>query len=164
MAKEKNISFFEALMDEIQNPQNNKLVVANFVKQALETKDAERVKAVQERDKEWHEALQEYIYPGEGNKLTNDVLKAVKAKFTPPPERSVSEIVEEFSNEWERIIDCSGTVRAGLDDWLTQTLKAERQKREETVEKWNELYGNAKYSPEMVLHEFNVFIQPINPK
>ena len=42
--------------------------------------------------------------------------------------------MEEFSNEWERIIDCSGTVRAGLDDWLTQTLQAERQKREEAVE------------------------------
>jgi len=52
---------------------------------------------------------------------------------SPIPEKSVKEIVEEFSNEWERIIDCSGTVRAGLDDWLTQTLQAERQKREEMV-------------------------------
>jgi len=29
----------------------------------------------------------------------------------------------------------------------------------EILDKWNELYGNAKYTPEEVLQEFNIFIQ-----
>jgi len=78
------------------------------------------------------------------------------------PEKSVEEIVEEaIQKEYPYIDDYNKTLFRKM---MKPLLQAERQKREETVEKWNELYGNAKYSPEMVLHEFNVFIQPNNPK
>ena len=48
------------------------------------------------------------------------------------PERSVEEIVEEF----RRLLypQNSTDMLVKLDDWLTQTLQTERQKRDEVVE------------------------------
>lgn len=54
------------------------------------------------------------------------------------PERSVSEIVEEFEKKWKDDEFYSKLHEYedinAITDWLTQTLKAERQKREELVE------------------------------
>jgi len=54
------------------------------------------------------------------------------------PERSVAEVVEEFRNlyvEIEEVMERS--VLDKYEHWLTQTLQAERQKREEVVELLN---------------------------
>lgn len=59
------------------------------------------------------------------------------------PERSVEEIVEEFAVRYEKTFDDHGeqyemynpkAAIKDLQDWLTQTLKAERQKREEVAD------------------------------
>ena len=62
------------------------------------------------------------------------------------PERSVEEIVEEFRDKFGiaegdfccDLYECDGMHYSederGVTDWLTQTLQAERQKREEVVE------------------------------
>ena len=90
------------------------------------------------------------------------------------PERSVEEIVEEF---W---IECHGrSVREdgwiGMDgfavekaqNWLTQTLQAERQRCDEMVEAERErilLAATKIISNPVEFMELTVFTQPNNPK
>ena len=96
------------------------------------------------------------------------------------PERSVDEIVEEFIKEFEAERDFTSDPQFTVQirdindytDWLTQTLQAERQKREEMVERiekklvalsWQE----ENETPEAIniIHEIREAItKPNNPK
>ena len=87
-------------------------------------------------------------------------------------EKSVEEIVEEFGRFTimdENYIYLHGNARVAKD-WLTQTLQAERQKREEVVEaererivniveKWMET-SNPAYAQDL----FEALTHPNNPK
>jgi adenylosuccinate synthase len=100
------------------------------------------------------------------------------------PERSVEEIVEEFNGLHVVSIAIQSGMMAGknseedclnayqrIEDWLTQTLQAERQKRDEMVEAerefWEQIVANQKVEIEMlrVKPDKQIFItQPNNPK
>lgn len=59
--------------------------------------------------------------------------KQPSVEETPTPERSVEEIVEELRKNYPRAFYQYSENGVKLDDWLTQTLQTERQKREEVV-------------------------------
>ena len=94
------------------------------------------------------------------------------------PERSVEEIVEEFRDKFGiaegdfccDLYECDGMHYSederGVTDWLTQTLQAERQKREEMVEEKIKTifngYGGTLGFTESELRQ--ALTQPNNPK
>jgi len=69
------------------------------------------------------------------------------------PERSVEEIVEEFQEKFPATKMTTGTAFVAngdkVIDWLTQTLQAERQKREEVVRNHLETLEDALNDPDL---------------
>ena len=89
------------------------------------------------------------------------------------PERSVNEIVEEFEAKYYNHGDERyGTVKAENTmlqhqcDWLTQTLQAERQKRDEVVEvereRMMEVVRTYQLENSMHIHDFNMLQERFN--
>jgi len=104
----------------------------------------------------------------------------IKYKYT-TPETEVEEIVKSHllanfydGDSWEEA-DATTLTKHGVFDvakyfyelartsrdtyWKEQLQKVREEERGRVLAKWNELYGNAKHSPDAVMHGFNVFIQ-----
>ncbi len=100
------------------------------------------------------------------------------------PERSVEEIVEEFfdlhfrqTEDGKSVYLCMTSTADDAGDYLTQTLQAERQKREEVVELlrskrkelWLDYHNAQKWSEQKAIADalddvVKALTQPNNPK